>query len=58
MQTLFLQVIPLLGSELAHNRQGAIECLTSIIETLAIEIVPYIVLLIIPILARMSEHVQ
>jgi TATA-binding protein-associated factor len=50
-------MIPLLGSELAHNRQGSIECLSSIIDTLGIGIVPFIVLLIIPILGRMSDQV-
>ena len=51
------QIIPILGSDVAHHRQGAIECLSSIIDTLAIEIVPFIVLLIIPVLRRMSDQV-
>ena len=42
---------------MAHYRQGAIECLSSVIDILGIEIVPYIVLLIIPILGRMSDQV-
>ena len=54
---ILMQVIPALGSELAHCRQGSIESLSIIIETLGIEIVPFIVLLIIPMLGRMSDQV-
>jgi len=44
-------VLPLLDvSEAVHKRQGAMEALICIVERLGLRIVPYIVLLVIPVL--------
>ncbi|XP_077865248.1 TATA-binding protein-associated factor 172-like [Saccoglossus kowalevskii] len=52
-------VLPLLGaSENEVKRQGAIEALTNIIESLGLHIIPYIVLLVVPVLGRMSDTVE
>ena len=37
-------------------RRGAVECIYITIEKLGLKIVPYIVLLIVPLLGRMSDH--
>ena len=56
------QLLPLLASPHKEvSRQGAVECIACVIESLGLKVVPYIVLLIVPMLARMSdqcEHVR
>ncbi|CAG5122457.1 unnamed protein product [Candidula unifasciata] len=52
-------VIPLLGATDDDNmREGATEAVANILESLGIEALPYIVLLVIPILGRMSDQIQ
>lgn len=55
---LFLtRVVDLLDSpECARRRQGAIEAFHYLIEKLGIKIVPYIVLIVVPMLGRMSDQ--
>jgi TATA-binding protein-associated factor len=55
------RILPVLASHAEVSRQGAVECIAHVIESLGLKIVPYIVLLIVPMLARMSdqcEHVR
>lgn len=56
------KLLPLLSSPNNEAaRQGAVECIACVIESLGLKVVPYIVLLIVPMLARMSdqcEHVR
>ncbi|XP_033118487.1 TATA-binding protein-associated factor 172-like [Anneissia japonica] len=40
------------------KRQGAIEALANVIDLLGIDLVPYIVLLVVPVLGRMSDQVE
>lgn len=52
-------LIPLLGQiENAINREGAIEAITCIVHKMQFNVVPYIVLLIVPVLGRMSDQDQ
>lgn len=49
-------VLPLLGDALSeHNRQGATECVFHLVQLLEMDVVPYLVILVIPILGRMSD---
>ena len=50
------RVIPLLCSDRCKDRQGAIECLSSVVEKMEMDVIPYIALLIVPVLGRMSDH--
>lgn len=51
------ELIPLLSQiESSINREGAIEAITCIVNKLQFKIVPYVVLLIVPILGRMSDQ--
>lgn len=53
------ELIPLLSQiESSINREGAIEAITCIVTKLQFKIVPYVVLLIVPILGRMSDQNQ
>ncbi|PSN34064.1 TATA-binding protein-associated factor 172, partial [Blattella germanica] len=53
------KVLPLLGSiDSDIQRQGAVEALACISEKLQFNIVPYIVLLVVPLLGRMSDQNQ
>lgn len=50
-------LIPLLSQiECPINREGAIEAITCIVHKLQFNIVPYVVLLIVPVLGRMSDQ--
>jgi TATA-binding protein-associated factor len=52
-------LIPLLTQiENSINREGAIEAITCIVHKLQFNIVPYVVLLIVPVLGRMSDQDQ
>ncbi|CAO1638501.1 unnamed protein product [Sympodiomycopsis kandeliae] len=49
-------VMPLLGDPANEiNRQGAIEVLSHVVQRLDIRLLPYVVVLIVPILGRMSD---
>uniref|UniRef100_A0A8C2H561 BTAF1 RNA polymerase II, B-TFIID transcription factor-associated n=1 Tax=Cyprinus carpio TaxID=7962 RepID=A0A8C2H561_CYPCA len=56
--TVFLEhVLPWLGAIDDNTKQeGAIEALACVMEQLDVDIVPYIVLLVVPVLGRMSDH--
>ncbi|XP_014673843.1 PREDICTED: TATA-binding protein-associated factor 172-like isoform X1 [Priapulus caudatus] len=57
MTVVLEQVLPLLGATDSDVcRQGAVEALANVIELLDFEIVPYIVLLVLPVLGRISDH--
>jgi TATA-binding protein-associated factor len=50
-------LIPLLSQiESPINREGAIEAITCIVSKLQFSIVPYVVLLVVPVLGRMSDQ--
>merc|ERR1719494_660441 len=50
-------VLPLLGiSDKLSTRQGAMEAVINILDHLGLDILPYIVLLIVPVLGRMSDQ--
>uniref|UniRef100_A0A8D0GH04 B-TFIID TATA-box binding protein associated factor 1 n=1 Tax=Sphenodon punctatus TaxID=8508 RepID=A0A8D0GH04_SPHPU len=55
---IFLEmVLPWLGAIDDHTKQeGAIEALASVMEQLDVGIIPYIVLLVVPVLGRMSDQ--
>ncbi|KAH9632086.1 hypothetical protein HF086_015290 [Spodoptera exigua] len=55
----YLQVIPAL-SDLRSDyvRCGAAEALARVVDALQLQIVPYIVLLVVPLLGRMSDHCE
>nr|CAD7594395.1 unnamed protein product [Timema genevievae] len=51
------QVLPLLGTiDSDINRQGAVEALACIVEHLKLRVVPYIVLLVVPLLGERYSH--
>lgn len=53
------KVLQMLGSlELEIDRQGAVEAIACIVEALQFDIVPFVVLLVVPLLGRMSDHNQ
>ncbi|XP_042712731.1 TATA-binding protein-associated factor 172 isoform X3 [Chrysemys picta bellii] len=57
MNILLEKVIPWLGAIDDNTKQeGAIEALASVMEQLDVGIVPYIVLLVVPVLGRMSDQ--
>lgn len=59
MRLVIDDLIPLLSQiESSINREGAIEAITCIVHKLQFKIVPYVVLLIVPILGRMSDQDQ
>lgn len=51
------QVVPALTAiDNDNKRQGAVECIFAVIDRLGFDVVPYIVLLIVPLLGRMSDQ--
>lgn len=59
MNRILTEVVPLLGAQEDEvKREGSVEALSCIIEQLGMDIVPYIVLLVVPLLGRMSDHVD
>ncbi|XP_054284779.1 TATA-binding protein-associated factor 172-like [Macrosteles quadrilineatus] len=57
MEVLVTRVVPLLdAADCVTRRQGATECLACVAEKLQLNIVPYIVLLVVPLLGRMSDQ--
>jgi TATA-binding protein-associated factor len=54
-----MNVLPLLGERTdAYARQGAIECVYAVVDALKIDVVPYIVFLMVPVLGRMTDQVM
>lgn len=59
MEQVVTRVLPLLGVVLNDTyRQGAMEAIMCIIEKLQTNIIPFVVVLIVPLLGRMSDHDQ
>ncbi|KAK3705187.1 hypothetical protein QZH41_013983, partial [Actinostola sp. cb2023] len=59
MKHVISDVIPLLATgDSVDKRQGAVEAINHVIERMAINIVPYVVLLVVPILGRMSDQCE
>ncbi|XP_026282175.1 TATA-binding protein-associated factor 172 [Frankliniella occidentalis] len=59
MEQIVARVLPTLGA--VHNdtyRQGAIEAIMCVIEKLQTNIIPFVVILIVPLLGRMSDQDQ
>ncbi|XP_041362673.1 TATA-binding protein-associated factor 172-like isoform X2 [Gigantopelta aegis] len=57
MQFIIEDILLMLGvTDSDKHRQGATEVLANVIDLLAMDLVPYIVLLVVPILGRMSDH--
>lgn len=54
---IFLQVLPKLGAtDCDIDRQGAVEAIACIVDSLRFNIIPYVVLLVVPLLGRMSDQ--
>ncbi|XP_029465800.1 TATA-binding protein-associated factor 172 [Rhinatrema bivittatum] len=57
MNVFLKKVLPWLGAiDDSTKQEGAIEALACVMEQLDVEIVPYIVLLVVPVLGRMSDQ--
>ncbi|EFA08205.1 TATA-binding protein-associated factor 172-like Protein [Tribolium castaneum] len=57
MEVIVETVLPKLGAiDCDIDRQGAVEAIACIIETLQFDIIPYVVLLVVPLLGRMSDQ--
>ena len=53
---MLLDLVPHLDSTEVTVRQGVVEALYCLSDSLTVDIVPYIVLLVVPVLGRMSDH--
>ncbi|KRT80629.1 HEAT domain-containing protein, partial [Oryctes borbonicus] len=59
MELIVSKVLPMLGATTNEtDRQGAVEAIACIVEALQFDIVPYVVLLVVPLLGRMSDQNQ
>ncbi|KAI4456700.1 tata-binding protein-associated factor [Holotrichia oblita] len=59
MELIVSKVLPVLGATTNEiDRQGAVEAIACIVEALQFDIVPYVVLLVVPLLGRMSDQNQ
>ncbi|XP_005991591.1 TATA-binding protein-associated factor 172 isoform X2 [Latimeria chalumnae] len=59
MNTFLERILPWLGAIDDNTKQeGAIEALASVMEQLEVGIIPYIVLLVVPVLGRMSDQME
>lgn len=57
MELVVSKVLPLLAcADCETNRQGAVEAIACIVEALQFDIIPYVVLLVVPLLGRMSDQ--
>eukprot|EP00842_Homolaphlyctis_polyrhiza_P000657 jgi/Hompol1/1592/HPOL_002723-RA len=55
-KVLISEVLPFTGDSTSDiNRQGAVECIHHIVQTMDTDVLPYLVFLIAPLLARMSD---
>ncbi|XP_049869451.1 TATA-binding protein-associated factor 172 isoform X2 [Pectinophora gossypiella] len=59
MRALLLELVPAL-SDVRHDRMrcGAAETLSRVVDALQLQVVPYIVMLVVPLLGRMSDHCE
>ncbi|UZJ56627.1 hypothetical protein CBS101457_005947 [Exobasidium rhododendri] len=56
MVTIVEQIVPLLNdSHSNYNRQGSMETVANIVKVLDLRLLPYVIVLIVPILGRMSD---
>uniref|UniRef100_A0A060TAG3 TATA-binding protein-associated factor mot1 n=1 Tax=Blastobotrys adeninivorans TaxID=409370 RepID=A0A060TAG3_BLAAD len=56
IQSLVENVLPMVSNALdVHARQGAIECVYHLTVAMGVDILPYVVFLIVPVLGRMSD---
>ena len=54
----FSHLVPLLAASAApHARQGAVQMVDALVSGLATAVVPYLLLLVVPVMARMSDPV-
>lgn len=59
MELVVVKVLPLLGAiDCEIDRQGAVEAIACIVDALQFDIIPYVVLLVVPLLGRMSDQNQ
>ncbi|XP_018335221.1 TATA-binding protein-associated factor 172 [Agrilus planipennis] len=59
MELVVSKVLPMLAAtDSTFDRQGAVEAIACIVDTLQFDIVPYVVLLVVPLLGRMSDQNQ
>lgn len=58
MELIVNDVLPKLACDNEIDRQGAVEAITCIVEALKYDVIPYVVLLIVPLLGRMSDQNQ
>ena len=59
MHHVIRQILPLLGAtDCDDSREGATEAVANILECLGLDCLPYVVLLVIPVLGCMSDHTQ
>ncbi|XP_066254641.1 TATA-binding protein-associated factor 172 [Euwallacea similis] len=57
MELIVSKVLPKLGAtDCDIDRQGAVEAIACIVESLRFDIIPYVVLLVVPLLGRMSDQ--
>lgn len=56
LSSVLLDLVPHLDSTEVTVRQGVVEALYCLSDSLTVDIVPYIVLLVVPVLGRMSDH--
>ncbi|CAN6599512.1 TATA-binding protein-associated factor Mot1p [Trichomonascus vanleenenianus] len=56
ISSLVENILPMVNNALdLHSRQGAIECIYHLSATMGVDILPYVVFLIVPVLGRMSD---
>ncbi|XP_017770468.1 PREDICTED: TATA-binding protein-associated factor 172 [Nicrophorus vespilloides] len=59
MESIVDKVLPLLdATDCEVKRQGAVEAIACMVDTLKLDIIPYVVLLVVPLLGRMSDQNQ
>ncbi|CAH3137716.1 unnamed protein product [Pocillopora meandrina] len=59
IKTVVKDILPLMGTaDVIRNRQGAIEAIPCVIDRLGMGAVPYVVLLVVPVLGRMSDQCE
>ncbi|KAJ2939739.1 hypothetical protein O0L34_g17931 [Tuta absoluta] len=59
MHTVINQLVPALSDVRSDRiRCGAAETLSRVVDTLQLQVVPYIVLLVVPLMGRMSDHCE
>ncbi|XP_067042900.1 TATA-binding protein-associated factor 172-like [Acropora muricata] len=59
MRMVVEDILPLMGTaDIIRNRQGAVEAISCVIEKLGMGVVPYVVLLVVPVLGRMSDQCE